>query len=597
MSRHVVTYLALAVLVSVTCTSARSTEEKRPEVKRITITGNHVFSADRLKRVMVTRASGFLRTHRFYRSVFDNDLNNLVDFYRQNGYLEAAVIDTAVSIDTVANSVDLAIGINEGEVTRVEGLAVFSNNVFSDPALLSKVDLHIGDPFKRNAVQNGMMAMLNMYAEDGYLDAAITPDVKINKGTHLAVIDFTVDERYQAHIDSIVITGLVKTRRYVATRELLFKKGQVIRYSRLLESQQRLYKTGLFESVFIRPVADSTGDSTGKNILVDLKEKLNSEFNIAVGYGSVDKVRGSAEILTHNLFGTGRQAGVGVDASFIQRAAHILYTEPRTFGSRWRTDLNLMYKFLNEPGYNLRSRGGLLTVGRNFRKHSTAQVQLRYEYDVLSQVKVQAPVNDSNVNLRSITFSIINDTRDDLFNPTRGIYIEESNELAGTFLHGNSDFARAVFNAKYFYPWTRHTILAFAIELGWEDNFGGSKEIPLNEKFYAGGPNSVRGFGYQLLGPLDPDGDPIGGNFKIVWHVVEVRQTIYKMFGGVVFVDAGNIWPTMTDFRLTGLRPASGAGLRANTPLGILRLDLGVNLDKLPGESRMKLYFSMGQAF
>ncbi len=597
MTRRVFTIIRVAILVFLTCIPARADNDQRPEAKSIIITGNHAFSADRLKGVMVTRASGFLRTHRFFRSVFDDDLNNLVGFYKQNGYLEAAITDTSISIDTAANSVNISIGIKEGEVTRVEGMTVFNNTVFSDSALLSKVKLNIGDPFKRNAVENGMLEMLGMYAERGYLDAAVAPGIKINTETHLAMIDFTVTERYQAHIDSIRMTGLDKTHRNVVTRELLFTRGEIVHYSKLLESQRRLYQTGLFESVFIRPVAGTTADSTGRDILVDLKEKLNSEFNLAVGYGSVDKLRGSIALFTRNLAGTGRQVGGTVSGSFIRRAIEASFTEPRTFGSRWRTDLNVMYEFLNEPGYNLSSMGGRLTVGRTIRRHATAQVTLRVEHDVLSRVKVQEPIKDFKADIRSLTFSFINDTRDDLFNPTRGMYVEESNELAGAFLKGSNTFARTLFNWKYFYPWTRHTILAFAFEFGWMDYFGGSKEIPLNERFYAGGPGSVRGYGYQLLGPLDTDGDPIGGKFKIVWHVVELRQTIYKMFGGVVFVDAGNIWPNITDFVFTDIRSASGAGFRVNTPLGILRLDLGVNLDKLPGESRMKLYFSMGQAF
>lgn len=597
MTRVLLRHIWLAVFVLATFIPGRAADDKRPAVKSIVITGNHAFSSERLKGVMVTRASGFLGTHRFFRSVFDDDLTNLVGFYKQNGYLEAAITDTSVVADTAANSVSLSIGIREGEVTHVEGMAVFNNTVFSDSALLSAVKLNIGDPFKRNAVENGMLSMLSMYAERGYLDAAVTPDVKINNETHLAMIDFTIAERGQSRIDSIRITGLVKTHRRVVTRDLLFKPGEIVQYSKLLESQRRLYQTGLFESVFIRPVTDSAGASTGRDILVDLKEKLNSEFNLAVGYGSVDKLRGALELFTRNLAGTGRQLGGTVSGSFIRRAIEASFTEPRTLGSRWRTDVNIMYEFLNEPGYNLSSIGGRLTVGRTIRTHTTIQTTLRIEHDALSQVKVQEPIKDFKADIRSLTFSFVNDTRNDLFNPIRGMYIEESNELAGAFLKGSNTFARTVFNWKYFYPWTRHTVLGFAFEFGWMDYFGGSKEIPLNERFYAGGPNSVRGFGYQLLGPLDTDGDPIGGKFKIVWHVVEVRQTIYKMFGCVVFVDAGNVWRKISDFEISGIRPASGAGLRVNTPLGIVRLDLGVNLDKLPGESRMKLYFSMGQAF
>jgi translocation and assembly module TamA len=129
------------------------------------------------------------------------------------------------------------------------------------------------------------------------------------------------------------------------------------------------------------------------------------------------------------------------------------------------------------------------------------------------------------------------------------------------------------------------------------DAYGSSKDIPLNERFYAGGPNSLRGFGYQLVGPLDSDGDPTGGRLKLVWNLVEIRQAVYKMIGLALFADVGDILWQPEAFRLGNIRTSAGVGLRANTPIGIMRLDYGVNLKRKKGEPEAKLYFNMGQAF
>jgi outer membrane translocation and assembly module TamA len=129
------------------------------------------------------------------------------------------------------------------------------------------------------------------------------------------------------------------------------------------------------------------------------------------------------------------------------------------------------------------------------------------------------------------------------------------------------------------------------------DAFGESREIPLNERYFTGGPTSLRAFGYQMVGPLDAATEPLGGGFKLVCNLVEIRQSLYKMFGGVVFMEFGNVWPTAEDFRPDDLRVSLGSGLRLNSPLGIVRCDLGINVDRRPGESRSKIYISMGQAF
>lgn len=588
-----VTLFCLILRPDVWCEEAAG----RFKVKSVTFEGNQAFTERRLQRVLLTQPSRFLSPSHYHPEILDEDLNNLVLFYQQNGYLDAQVIDYNVTTDSVRREVRIHIQVNEGELTQVEGLTVFGNTVFTDSLLLQKIKIRSGDPLKQRRIEEATLSILSLYADEGYLDAQIKPDVRIDSAAHLALIDFVISEKVQFKVGETRMQGLEKTKPGVVRRELLFAPGEVIRYSRLLESQRRLYLTGLFYSVFIQPQPAASGDSTTKDILVDLKENKSIEFNLAAGYGSVEKARGRMEIFNHNLVGSALKAGVSAKVSFISRGLELSFTDPWTFGLRLRTDANFMLEYLEEPGYDINRRVGRLVIGRAFGKRSNISFGYRYQNAKIKNIQVSDIPDQLETNLRTLTISLILDTRDNLFNSTQGTCFEWKNELAGSFLRGTDTFIRSVGRLRYFYSWKRSTILATALEVGWMDFFGESKDIPLSERFYTGGPNSLRGFGYQLVGPLDAERDPVGGRFMLVWNLLEIRQALYKMFGMALFADVGNVWPEPKDFHLEDIRTSAGFGLRVNTPVGILRLDYGFNLQPKPGEPGGKLYFSMGHAF
>jgi outer membrane protein insertion porin family len=521
----------------------------------------------------------------------------VIAFYQNQGYLDATITDTTLVVDKEKHAVDITIAIDEGQLYTVDGITVFGNTVFSDSLLLTKVKLKEGDPCRRNLIHQGMLDMVSLYADHGYLEASIQPELRDNRDLHTVLIDFTIDEGRQSTVGEVDVRGLLITNRDVVTRELLFKKGDVINYTKLLKSERSLYLTGLFESVFIRPgdFGDSLG--TARPIIVDIKEKKSGQFNVAAGYGSVEKASGRIEVASTNIAGTARKAAVTLSGSFIKRAVEGSFTEPWTFGTRIQTDANSSYEFVEEPGFSYTRLGARLTVGKSFGQYTRATLTYRFENVRIRHVSIDNPPEDLQPHVRSLTLAVIKDSRDNLFDPHKGTLIQWSNELAGSFLQGTNTFARTVLDMKKFVPINRHTIVCSALEVGWMDYFGGSKDIPLNERFYTGGPTSIRGFDYQRVGPLDADNDPIGGKFEVIWNVLEVRRAIYKMFGMVVFLDAGNIWSDIQAFRINDLRVSPGTGLRANTPIGIIRLDYGINVDPRDGEPHQKLYFGMGQAF
>ncbi|HUV29839.1 MAG TPA: BamA/TamA family outer membrane protein [Acidobacteriota bacterium] len=587
--------LLIAAVLAVACAAAQ--EKQRQKVRHVIIEGNTAFSGTRLVGLMLTRPSRFLARSYFHPEVFTDDLENLMIFYRQNGYLEAGVADTAVYPDTANRTVDVYIRLDEGALTRVEGVTVFGNEFFPDSVLRPLVRLAPGDPLRRRVIENAVVSLLSLYAEHGYLDASVTPNVQLNAEAHLAVVDFVIQERVRTRVGGIVVTGTAKTRRRVVERELLFGPGEIIRYSRLLESQRRLYLTGLFESVFVRPVASAASDSTKKDILIEIKEKASSELGVMVGYGSIEKIRGRVELNTINLAGTARQAGVAVEANFIKQGVTGSFSEPWTFGTRWRTDLTAYGEWRQEPGYHAETFGTRLTVGRRLTPHTMASIAYKFENTNLSEIRVAGGIEELHPRIRSLTLSTSHDSRDNLFDPQRGWYASWTNEVAGSFLQGSNTFARTVLLVKHFRPLGRETVIGSALEIGWMEPFGPAEQIPVNERFYAGGPTSLRGFGYQRVGPADIFGKPLGGRFKIVWNVIEVRRTLYKLFGSAAFLDLGGVWSDIDLFRLVDFRADLGAGLRVNSPVGIIRLDYGVNLDRRHGEPRGKIFLGMGQAF
>jgi len=576
-------------------------KKNRLKIKSVTYQGNKHFKAGQLNNIIVLRPSTWISPVYFNTELFQNDLAGIPLFYQQNGYLEARLTDYNVNIDSSKKSVKISFTINEGELTRIEGISFLDNTVISDQDIQKIISAREGNAFKSREIENSTLAILRKYAEKGYLDTDINPDIRINSQSHSVLIDFIINEKNQYHIGNITINGLEKTKPAILLRELNFNAGEIVNYSKLLQSQRQLYLTGLFQSVFIRPVTTETNLPDTKDILIEAKEKTYGEFNVSVGSGTVEKLRGKTEILYTNLRGTGQKIGLTTKLSYvsqgINRGIEASFTEPWTFHTRWRTDLTSTWEYLNEPGYNLERLGGQVAVGRKFLNRSNSTISYRHENNQLSQIEITDVPTDMKSNIRALKLSLVFDNRDNLFNTSKGSYIEISNEVAGSFLSGTNSFFRSNLRLKQFFSTDKGTVLGSFMDLGWIDAAKGFSAIPLNERFYAGGPNALRAFGYQLAGPLDADRTPSGGRYQFVWNVIELRQPVYKSFGLETFIDLGNVWDKPRDVAISDIRHSVGVGIRYNSPIGLARLDYAVNFSPRPGEAGAKLYFSMAQAF
>lgn len=573
-------------------------KDQQIKVEAVTFTGNAEIPSSALHKIMVLRPSRFLQKVYFHPNLVADDLAAIERYYSQQGFLQAQIINHQETVDSAKSTARITISLQEGPRTWVESINLLGNAVFPDTVLTSEIPIKAGDPLLSQRIENATLRLLRFYADRGYLDATVVPSSRVNSGSNLAIINFYITERQQFNIGAIHITGLDKTRDRVIRRELLFHTGEVANYTTLLKSQRRIYLTGLVESVFIDPRPTAGGDSSLKDIQVEIKESEAGEFNVSLGYGSLDRLRTSMEFQQQNIKGTARKIGFKGRLSLIRQGAEVTFSEPWTFNYRWRSDLILIRENLLEPGYDLSRLGFRMAIGHNFTDKTSLTFSFRDERNRLSHIKIDTAAVENSGDIRSLKVNWSRDSRDNLFDPHQGSLAEWDTELAGGFLQGANSFIRTNFRYRWFIPnHSTGAVLGGAVEIGWMVAPDGLYTISLNERFYAGGPNSLRGFGYQLISPLDMSGNPIGGTLKFVWNVGEWRFPVYKFLNGGVFLDAGNVWESAREFSFERFRLSPGLGLRVNSPIGLARLDLAWNAQPKGVEKQVQLWFSMGYSF
>ncbi len=579
-------------------TAMQGFSQEKYKVNEITFMGNKHYSAHTLKKLMLTRKYSWLNRDHFRRNLFLDDLDVIANFYHNEGFLEAEIKNYTIKKDTSNNQVDLQIEIEEGQQTTITGISFFGNRVFSDSVLSQRINSKKDQPFKKTVLEKDNYNLLIYYANRGYIEADIKPSLKLSQEKHEILIDFKISEGPKVKIGNIKIKGLKKTKPHVIFRELTFKTDDVYNYAKILQSQRQLYLTGLFKSVFIKPEEKSDQSESVRDIRIEIEEKKNAELNFGFGWGTLDKWRGSIELLQNNLIGTGRQVGISAFASFIARRLETSLTDPWLFSTRTKTDLNGFIERREEPGYDLDRHGLRLTLGRKFGDYTNFSLAYRYEIVDVNLKDIHHNLKEEERgNTRSLTFTVIRDSRDDMINTTRGSLTSFDVESAGAFLAGTSTFIKFTARRKQFFRVTKKFVIGSAVSCGWMGNYGESKEIPIQERFFSGGANSVRGFKEKFLGPKNEANNPIGGNIHLVLNVIELRYLLIKKFSVIAFTDIGNVWPDNSHLTPLKLRGGAGIGLRYHSPLGILRIDYGLKINREPGESAGEFYFSVGHAF
>jgi outer membrane protein assembly complex protein YaeT len=554
-------------------------------VASITIEGNDYFQDKEIRRVMLTQTPSLFHRGEFVMEIFKGDSIAITNLYNYEGFLETEV-DYQLSFDSTQQVVDIQLVIREGEQTVVGDIRYNGNVLFANDFLRQKMTMTPGEPFDKRKIEVDNYIITSLYDDIGYADVVVTSDYTLTE--HRANIVHTVDEGEKQFIEKVELIGLERSREHVVRSEIDLKPNDTFRYAAILKSQRRLYNLGIFSSIRIQTQRGT--EPHLKIVQFILTERPPVVANFRIGYGTIDLLRLGVGLTHINILGRAWRGQLNGKVSFAEYRANAQLTFPRFFMFPIKYSIGSFYQWKKEIGYQTRSIGGYNEVYINL---FGGRFATRYDVE---NIRTYLVAGDSTENdwLHGVKIGWMLDRRDDPFLTRTGSYLNLTMETSGIIIPANVNYVRPTLEYRLFKP-LLFMVAASAFKIGLVQEVSPSIVVPVYKRFYCGGASSVRGYTERSIGPVDEDNNPLGG--KILFEVSgELRFPIYRILGGALFIDAGNIWQDYDEID-GALRWGIGAGLRLNTLLGSIRLDYGVKLDRREEESFGVFHFAVGEAF
>ncbi len=459
-----------------------------------------------------------------------------------------------------------------------------------------------GALFRTADVARDRTALLASLRDDGYIDARVDASADFALDRTRVAVAFHVRPGARVRVGRILIVGLRDTKETVVLRESRLKEGDFLSYQKLLDTQAGLSGTGLFADVQIRELAEE-GDV--RNLIVEITEGERTTLVPAIGYAQVERLRASLEVTKTNISGRGRTASLFLRGSIPNNGKRVLLslTEPYAFGRRQTVTMQFYFDDdRTRPAFTFRRTG--FQTQTVFPLGKTSNLLVQYTRQRTNTTNVHQACDEVNRSLCDSSISgpslaLVHDTRNDAIEPRRGAFYSTETLLSLPSLGGDA-FVKTTAVASRYDEVRAGTVLAATVRLGLSRAFGNSIDVPLPERFFAGGASLLRAFKTDEVGPgrFTPAGVfvPSGGN-ALVAAALETRIDLTKSWGVQVFAEIGNVFPKVSSVRLGDLREMAGVGVRYRSPFGPLRLDWGFKLDKRPDESRSRLQLGVGYAF
>lgn len=575
-------------------------EKGKIYVRQINFSGNTAFSSKELRKVMELKPKNIISVFTgrgiIKQDALERDLEKLSAFYFNHGYIKARIGEP--KIEVTAKGVYITIPVEEGPQYRI-GKVDFRGDLLEAPeALRKKLEISTGKVYSREVIQKDLTTLGDLYADQGYANADVTPLLKEHDEDRTIDITFDILKGEKVYFERIEITGNVKTRDKVIRRELRVYEQDLFSASKIKRSTQNLRRLEFFEDVNFSTSPGSAPDKI--NLKINVKERPTGQFGVGAGYSTQDRIIGMVEVSQSNLFGRGQQLRAQGVLGSLSRRYRLSFTEPYLFDRPLSFGVDAYNWERQFIEYTRRSAGGSLRLGHPLRWEYTYLMWMyRYENTALNDLQPyssQILIDSAKIkNTSATSLTIRRDSRDAIFTPTKGSDNSLAVELAG--LGGDAAFTRVVLDSGWYFPLFWETVGVLHGRIGYMNrNSWGA--LPAYERFYLGGIDTIRGYKYAEISPRDPvTGERIGGD-KFQFVNAEWRYPIYKKAGlsGVFFIDSGDVYGSGRSY-FSSMRTSVGTGIRWFSPLGPLRLEWGYNLNPKSYDRKSAFDFSIGGNF
>ena len=636
----------------------------RQSLKDMRITENQYFNTDTLReRIQIEPASFFSRHGRFSTRRLENSLAAIRSLYQSNGFPQVEVTSELERMEEDSgNAISVSIGVREGPQVRIGAFSITGNESFPQERLEGYINAGNSQPYSDSLVLSDRDNLLTFYFNEGFPEARFQTRTTPSEDGSRVDLEYTLEEGPREYVEHIFVDGLEHTRRGIVNRQLQLRSGVPLSQGELLDTQRRLYDLGIFSQVQIA-VQNPSGREPVRNVLVYLREAQRYTLKIGLG-AEVGRFGGSSRDVTDvegdnefspnfsfdvtrlNVRGRPHTVSLRTRFSTLQKRARLTYLAPRLLNYEW---LNGSASLFFEESRDVRTftaqrvEGSIQFESRRSRAttwlHRFSFRRVTVDTSTLKVSSDQIPLVSRPVLVGMLSQTWIRDTRDLPTDAKQGMLTTVDLGIAAKPLGSETSFFRALLQNATFHRLNGRWVLARTMQFGFQTPFGKGRrvgiqpgegelppkevltnDIPIAERFFAGGGSSHRGFAVNQAGPRDLiTGFALGGN-ALLLNTVELRFPVWgDTLSGVLFHDAGNVFASVGDIRLrqhqknltnfSYLSHAVGLGLRYQTPVGPVRFDLGYSLNpprflvqtgKVPATqtlSRWQVLFSIGQSF
>lgn len=586
-------------------------EGERARIKTVNFEGMKSVTKKELLSVMATREwvpwyalltrftipSVFSDAGLLKREEVPNDLERIREVYMNKGYLNMQVGLPTIELTEDRKWFIVTFAIVEGEPFTVSQVGFRGNTVFEEPELREGMKIYEGEIFQRAKIRDEVTRLTDKYGAKGYAFTDVNPNVTPNQDDKTASIIFNIKEGELTRIRQIRISGNDKTRDNVIRRELRVNESDVIDTVSLKRSFQRLNNLNFFETVEILP---KQVESDKVDLDVKVKEKSTGMFSIGGGFSTLDKLVAVADITEGNLGGYGYLGRIRGQLGQRRSLGLISFRNPYVNDSLTSMQLDIYSTFTNYLTYFEEKQGVSGTFGRWFSEYIFGSItpfaeQLNYRDATIDAPEfiTQQLGRQTTTGFRTL---LSRDTRDYYLDPRTGLRTAVGFDLGTPYLGGSNDFY------KYYFDVIKYTPLFFDTRFAVRGRYGvvegrHGKPIPLTERFFVGGINTMRGFVFGRAGPVTPSGSLLGAAKELIFNFdfIFPISTEAKL-NGVIFFDYGKGFDENEPVNFN-LRSSAGLEVRWISPFGPLRAAYGINLDPNPNERKGVFEFTVGSLF
>ena len=580
----------------------RVREGEKVGIKNIRFSGNKNFSDGDLSDQIETKAEtwiSFLDESGLYKKdTLKLDVFRLEGYYQDHGYIRVRVQDPKIDIDRESKEINISIPIDEGLQYRVGKVTSKEDDIVTEDEVLKALKMKMRDVYSISKLRTGVMNIGDLYSERGYAYADVNPITKINESSRTVDVNIEVDRGRKVYVGEITVIGNTRTLDNVIRREFRLKEGELFDSVKLKRSKQRINNLQFFEDVKIDTRRGKEPDLV--EIITTVTERQTGSINVGAGFSSNENLIFNAGISQNNFMGTGRRVVFSTNLSSRRSDYNLSLTDPRLFDTELSGGVDAFNTKTNYWSYMAKRTGGGIRIGKSLSEYDWLGINYNYADIEISDVKVATSyLKNENRTTSRISPSFIRDTRDNFMNPSSGSRHVVRLDLAGL---GGTKFHKASYEGSHYWPIIGKLVGMVHGEIAWADGYA-ADSLPAFERYYMGGPRSLRGYQIRNVGPKDSLGNPLGGNQSLLLNL-ELQYPFTKGLRGFAFYDRGQLYgggddtsTTSTTWDLAKMRDSIGAGVRFLSPFGPVGLAYGVKLDKATGEKDGEFHFSAGNSF